>query len=91
MIFGARLTIIEKVHERSSEGEMAQKEDIHINILGNYVPEEATPSLKLAIKIGDISGANMIMWLAKKISKSTILPGKELAMQLFAMEKINII
>jgi transcriptional regulator with XRE-family HTH domain len=52
MSFGTRLATIRK-DKKVSQGELAIKAGIHINVIGRYERGEATPSIEIAGKIAE--------------------------------------
>lgn len=58
MSFGARLTIVRK-DKKIAQSELAVMVGIHVNVLGRYEREEATPSVEVAAKIADALGVSL--------------------------------
>lgn len=52
MSLGSSISRIRKEH-KIAQGELAEKVDIHPNVLGRYEHEEATPSVEVAAKIAE--------------------------------------
>jgi transcriptional regulator with XRE-family HTH domain len=58
MSFGTRLVAVRK-EQRKSQGELAVKADVHVNVLGRYGRGEALPSVEVAAKLADVLNVSL--------------------------------
>jgi transcriptional regulator with XRE-family HTH domain len=58
MNFGTRLAAVRK-EQKKSQSEVAIKADVHVNLLGRYERNEATPSVEVAAKLADVLNVSL--------------------------------
>jgi transcriptional regulator with XRE-family HTH domain len=64
MSFGTRLAASRK-EQKISQGELAVKADVHVNVLGRYERGEALPSVEVAAKLADVLGVSLDFLVGK--------------------------
>jgi transcriptional regulator with XRE-family HTH domain len=58
MSFGTHLAAVRK-EQKKSQSEVAIKADVHVNLLGRYERNEASPSVEVAAKLADVLNVSL--------------------------------
>jgi transcriptional regulator with XRE-family HTH domain len=64
MSLGTHLAAVRK-EQKKSQSEVAIKADVHVNLLGRYEREEASPSVEIAARLADVLGVSLDFLVGK--------------------------
>jgi len=83
MSFGKRVAELRKEH-KISQGELAEKIQVHQNVIGRYEREQAKPSIEIASKLADIFNIS----LDYLVGKTELLMDEKIANRILTIQKL---